>query len=112
MESEGTIHLKRLKRIAWVATLLTIPLLFCDVLLSPKLGNGLAMRVIDGHPSPCITVRVDPATGRTVEVPKLYEIAFVVILFAAVVPPPILWVSVLLWWLVPKKQSSRMVINS
>ena len=104
--------MKRLKRIALIATLLTIPLLVCDVLLSSKLGNGLAMRVIDGHPGPCITVRVDSAKGRIVEVSDWYEIAFVAILFAAVVPPPILWISVLLWWLVPKKPSSSIVIDS
>jgi hypothetical protein len=85
--------MKLLLRAAWIATFLSLPLFVSAVLLSSRLGNGLALTT-QGY---CISVRVDPATGRTVPVPKLLEAAFVVLLLAAVVPPPVLWATVLVW---------------
>jgi hypothetical protein len=85
--------MKFLQRAAWIATILS-PLLFVSaVLLSSRLTNGVALTT-QGHD---IAVRVDPATGRVVQVPRLLEAAFVVLLLAAVVPPPVLWAAVLVW---------------
>ena len=85
--------MKLLQRAAWIATLLA-PLLFVSaVLLSSGLGSGLALTT----QRYCFSVRVDPATGRMVEVPKLLEATFGVLLLAAVVPPPVLWATVLVW---------------
>ena len=87
--------MRRLRRVAWIATLLSPLFLASDVLLSSQLENGLALTT-KGY---CISVRVDCVTGRMVEVPGLLHVAFVVILLAAVVPPPVLWMVVLLqWW--------------
>jgi len=83
--------MKLLRRAAWVATFLSLPLFVSAVLLSSKLGNGLALTT-QGY---CVSVRVDPATGRTAQVPKLVEAAFAVLLLASVLPPPILWSAVL-----------------
>ena len=74
-------------------TFLSLLLFVSAVLLSSRLGNGLALTT-EGY---CISVRVDPATGRTVEVPKLLEATFGLLLLAAVVPPPLLWATVLVW---------------
>jgi hypothetical protein len=84
--------MKLLQRAAWIATFLSLPLFVSAVLLSSRLGNGLALTT-QGY---CISVRVDPATGGTVQVPKLLEATFAVLLLSAVVPPPVLWATVLL----------------
>jgi len=83
--------MKLVLRAAWIATFLSPLLVVSAVLLSSRLGNGLALTT-KGY---CIAVRVDPATGRSVPVPKLVEATFGVLLLAAVVPPPVLWVTVL-----------------
>jgi hypothetical protein len=85
--------MKLLLRAAWIATFLSILLFVSAVLLSSRLGNGLALTT-QGY---CIAVRVDPATGRIVQIPKLLEVTFGMLLLAAVVPPPVLWVTVLVW---------------
>ena len=85
--------MRLLLRAAWIATLLSLLLFVSAVLLSSKLGNGLALTT-QGY---CISVRVDPATGRMAEVSKLLEATFVVLLLAAVVRPPVLWATVLVW---------------
>jgi ABC-type microcin C transport system permease subunit YejE len=82
---------KLLQRATWIATFLS-PLLFVfAVLLSSKLGNGLALTTQDY----CISGRMDATTGRIAEVPKLLETTFVAFLLAAIVPPPFLWATVL-----------------
>jgi len=85
--------MKRLERAAWIATFLSLLFFVSAVLLSFKLENGLALTT-KGY---CIVVRVDPATGRIVQVPRVLEAAFLVLVLAAVVPPPVLWTTVLLW---------------
>ena len=91
--------MKLLVRAAWIATFLSPLLVVSAVLLSSRLGNGLALTT-QGY---CITVRVDPTTGRIEQVPKLLEATFVVLVLAAVVPPPVLWATVLLWrWILRK----------
>jgi len=84
--------MKLLQRTAWIATFLSLLLFISAVLLSSRLGNGLALTT-KGY---CIAVRVDPATGRIMQVPKLLEATFVALFLAAVVPPPVLWAAVLL----------------
>jgi hypothetical protein len=84
--------MKPLQRAAWIATSHSLLLFVSAVLLSSRLENGLALTT-QGYG---IAVRVDPATGRIVQVPKLLEATFVVLLLAAVVPPPVLWATVLL----------------
>lgn len=69
--------------------------LVSDLLLFSQLENGLALTT-KGY---CVAVRVDPATGRILEVPKLLHTVFAIFLLAAVVLPPVLWLVVLLlWW--------------
>ncbi len=85
--------MKRLQRAARIATFLSLVFFLSAILLSSRLPNGVALTT-KGY---CIAVRVDPATGRTVEVSKLLEVTFAVLLLAAVVPPPVLWARVLVW---------------
>jgi hypothetical protein len=88
--------MKLLERAAWIATFLSLLFFVSAVLLSFKLENGLALTIQGSHIGSDISVRVDPATGRIVQVPKLLEATFIALVLAAVVPPPVLWATVLI----------------
>jgi hypothetical protein len=86
--------MKRLKRVAWVFTFFSPLFLLAAVLLSSRLGNGLAL-TSQGY---CLSVLVDPETGHTEQVSKLWGAGFVVSALASVVLPPVLWATVLGRW--------------
>jgi hypothetical protein len=100
--------MKLLRRAAWIATFLSLPLFVSAVLLSSRLSNGLVLTT-KGY---CIAVRVDPATGRMTEVPKLLVATSAALLLAAVVPPPVLWVSVLVWKWRHRKSPPEALVRS
>lgn len=96
------------RRAARIATCLSPLFLISAVLLSFNLANGLALTT-GGF---CIAVRVDPATGQLVEIPKLLDLAFIMLSLAAVVPAPILWTVVLLGRWRDKHSHSETIVRS
>src|ERR1700690_2909594 len=97
----------KLERAAWIAMFLSIPLLILAFFLSSRLENALAFTTM-GY---CVSVRIDPLSGRVVEVSYWLKLAFCAVLLPAIVPPPFLWTSALFRRWILKRPSPRVHVS-